>query len=351
MEIAAPDLGPDLEAVMADGRAVPAQAAFPQEGSGARVVFVPPAMPGVGSCAVTVRKAAPAAARVVTAGEPGGGMRIESPLYAIRLDADGTITRLLDKRNTREVVPEGLRANELQLFQDGPEMESAWNIHDVFEKRRYAWDGPAVIRVLEQGPVSAVVRVTRTRRESRIEQDLVVWADHPRIDFVTRAEWQERQVLLKAAFPVAVRSESAAFEVQFGAVRRPTHRNTSWDQEKFEVCAHRWMDLSEPGYGVSVLNDSRYGCDVHGSVMRLTLLRGAEWPDPDADRGMHELVYSLFPHAGDWTDAGTVRRAWELNVPATAILVAPVAAAGARVSAPRPCTASSRWKVPASSRP
>jgi alpha-mannosidase len=169
--------------------------------------------------------------------------------------------------------------------------------------------------VIEQGLVRLVTRITRRYRRNLIEQDMVVWADRERIDFVTRAEWSERQALLKACFPVAVRSDRAAYEIQFGAVYRPTHRNTSWEQEKFEVCAHRWMDLSEPGYGVSLLNDSRYGCDVRGQVMRLTLLRGAEWPDPDADKGKHELVYSLLPHAGDWTAAGTVRRAWELNAP------------------------------------
>jgi alpha-mannosidase len=244
------------------------------------------------------------------------GSKIESPLYLVELDNDGAIVRLLDRRADREVVPAGLAANRLELFQDGPERESAWNIHQSFERRAYDWDRDATaVSVVEQGSVRLVLRKTRTFRESRIEQDTVIWAGFPRIDFVTRADWRERQVLLKAAFPCAVRSERAAFEVQFGAVYRSTHANTSWDQERFEVCAHRFMDVSEPGYGVSVLNDSRYGCDVRGSVMRLTLLRGAEWPDPEADRGVHELTYSLYPHAGDWTDAGTARRAWELNAP------------------------------------
>ena len=107
----------------------------------------------------------------------------------------------------------------------------------------------------------------------------------------------------------------ATFEIQFGAVERPTHRNTSWDEEKFEVCGHRWADLSEAGYGVSLLNDCRYGYDAKGNVLRLTLLRGTERPDPDADRGHHEFTYSLLPHSGDWREAETVRRAWELNVP------------------------------------
>jgi alpha-mannosidase len=185
----------------------------------------------------------------------------------------------------------------------------------VYEKRPYAWDPETSVAVIEQGPVRLVVRVLRRRGATTNEQDMILWAEHPRIDWVTRADWHERQTLLKVAFPVAVRSEYAAYEVQFGAVRRPTHRNTSWEQEKFEVCAHRWMDLSEPGYGVSVLNDSRYGCDVHAHTLRLTLLRGPEWPDPEADQGRHELLYSLYPHRGDWTLAETVHRAAELNTP------------------------------------
>jgi alpha-mannosidase len=163
--------------------------------------------------------------------------------------------------------------------------------------------------------------VTRTHRQSTIEQDIVVYAKTPRIDFVTRADWHERQTLLKAAFPVAVRSTRATYEVQFGAVERPTHRNTSWDQEKFEVAAQRWADLSESGYGVSLLNDCKYGHDTRGNVLRITLLRGATWPDPKADEGAHAFTYSLFPHAGNWTDAETVRRAAELNIPARALPV------------------------------
>ena len=167
----------------------------------------------------------------------------------------------------------------------------------------------------ENGPVRLVVRTRKARGATTLQQDMILWAASPRIDWVTHVDWHERQTLLKAEFPVAVRADSACYEVQFGSVRRPTHRNTSWEQEKFEVCAHRWMDLSEPGYGVSILNDSRYGCDVHGNTMRLTLLRGSEWPDPEADQGTHDLIYSLFPHRGDGDLVETVRRAAELNAP------------------------------------
>ena len=131
---------------------------------------------------------------------------------------------------------------------------------------------------------------------------MLLYDQSPRIDFVTRVHWQERQVLLKAAFPVDVRAAEATYEVQFGAITRPTHRNTSWEQEKFEVCGHRWVDLSEAGYGVSLLNDCKYGHDVQGNVLRLTLLRGTERPDPEADRGEHSFTYALLPHLGDWRD-------------------------------------------------
>ncbi len=125
--------------------------------------------------------------------------------------------------------------------------------------------------------------------------------------------------MLKAAFPVDVRASEATCEIQFGAVRRPTHRNTTWDQQKFEICAHHWVDLSEGGYGVSLLNDGKFGHDVRGNMLRLTALRGPEYPDPQADLGAHHFVYALYPHAGDWREGETVRRGWELNVPLTAI--------------------------------
>ena len=296
--------------VQPDGQTVPAQIVA-RRGDEADVVFVPREVPPVGYAAFEVRAATGPAQHSLRA----QSSQIESPFYGIELDAGGCLTRLFDKRHQREVIPPGARANQLQLFQDGPEREAAWNVHDTFERREYDWDGPADIRVVEQGPVRSLLRVTRRYRDSAIEQDLIVYDQLPRIDFVTRADWQERQVMLKAAFPVDVMSPRAAFEVQFGAVERPTHRNTSWDEAKFEVCAHRWADLSEPGYGVSLLNDCRYGYDVKGNVLRLTLLRGAEWPDPDADRGRHEFTYSLLPHSGDWCEGETVCRAWELNAP------------------------------------
>ncbi|HEX2979033.1 MAG TPA: glycoside hydrolase family 38 C-terminal domain-containing protein [Anaerolineaceae bacterium] len=144
---------------------------------------------------------------------------------------------------------------------------------------------------------------------------MLVYRDNPRIDFRTRVDWHEHQVLLKVAFPVAVRSTRATYEIQFGSVERPTHWNTSWDWARFEVPGHKWVDLSEGDYGVAILNDCKYGHDVKGNLMRLTLIKSGINPDPTADQGEHIFTYSLLPHAGDWRSAGVVEAAYELNYP------------------------------------
>ncbi|HEY63142.1 MAG TPA: alpha-mannosidase [Caldilineae bacterium] len=299
-----------VELVDPEGRATPAQI-IAQEGDQATIAFAPPQVPPVGYTTLSIRPAAGPFEHSLDIST----RRLENRFFVIEINEVGEITRLYDKRYDREVVPPGQRANRLQLFQDGPEREAAWNVHATFERREYPFEGESSIEVVETGPVRGVVRVVRHHRESRIEQDIIIYDALPRIDFVTRADWQERQVMLKVAFPVEILADQATFEIQFGAIQRPTHRNTSWDQEKFEVPAHRWADLSEAGYGVSLLNDCKYGYDVKGNVLRLTLLRGPEWPDPHADRGHHEFTYALWPHGGDWRQGETVRRAWELNVP------------------------------------
>jgi alpha-mannosidase len=307
------DPGGDVELVQADGQTTPAQAAA-RDGNRVQIVFSAGQVPAMGCAAFSVRRAQPAGASVQRSLH-ASTRRLENRFFLLDLADDGSITRLFDKRAGRDVIAQGKRANVLQLFQDGPEREAAWNVHATYEKREYQWDAKTHLDVIEQGPVRAAVRVSRSYRQNRLEQDIMLYDRLPRIDFVTRVSWQERQVMLKAAFPLEVRSARATYEIQFGAVERPTHRNTSWDQEKFEVCAHQWADLSEAGYGVSLLNDCKYGYDAKDSTLRLTLLRGPQWPDPNADRGDHEFTYALFPHRGDWTEADTVRRGWELNAP------------------------------------
>ena len=127
----------------------------------------------------------------------------------------------------------------------------------------------------------------------------------------------EKHILLKTAFPVDVHTNKATYEIQFGNVERPTHWNTSWDMAKFEVCAQKWADISEDGYGVSLLNDCKYGHDIKDGVMRLTLIKSATYPNPDADKELHEFTYSLYPHKGTWREANTVDMAYSLNCPLT----------------------------------
>jgi alpha-mannosidase len=142
-----------------------------------------------------------------------------------------------------------------------------------------------------------------------------LWANSPRLEFATELDWHDRRLLLKARFPVSVRSPRATFETAFGVVERPTHRNTSWDAARFEVAGHRFADLSEPGYGVALINDGRYGHHALGSELGLSLLRSPHHPDPLADEGHHEFTYALVPHAGGWLEGGVLMEAEDLNRP------------------------------------
>ena len=306
-----PDAADVIHLVDPGGNRIPAQKVYESEDS-AEYVFLPRSIPAVGYCCFRIAENG-GARNDSDSGLLAQTDRLENSLFRVQLNEAGEITSLFDRTAGREVTSPGQTVNRLQLFQDGPEKESAWNVHDTFSRREYSFEGKSQVSVLEKGPVRAAIRIERQFRESRIVQDIVLHANFSRIDFKTRAFWQERQVLLKTAFPLDIRSDFATFEVQFGAVRRPTHRNTSWDQVKFEVAGHRWADLSEAGFGVSLLNDSKYGYDALGNVLRLSLLRGSEYPDPDADRGEHTFTYSLYPHSGDWSVAETVNRARELN--------------------------------------
>ena len=162
----------------------------------------------------------------------------------------------------------------------------------------------------------------RTVSRSAFTQDIILYAHSRRIDFETWVDWQEEHLLLKAAFPLDIRCEQARYDIQFGSIGRDTHENTSWDAARFEVCAHKWADLSEPGYGAALLNDGRYGYDVHEGVLRLSLLRAPTYPDPEADRGAHHFTYALLPHLGDWRTGDVIRQGYDLNAPALALPVA-----------------------------
>jgi alpha-mannosidase len=251
----------------------------------------------------------------VTVEESGGRIVLDNGLIRLELDEQGLVSGLRDLQCEREVIPAGARGNLLQLHPDDPNQWEAWDV-DLFYKEVFEEIVDVEsIEVLEAGGLRAVVRVVRKFGGSTMDQRLVVRAGSKRIDFETNIDWQERKRFLKVAFPVDVRSQRATYEIQYGHLERPTHMNTSWDLARFEVCAHKWADLSEPGYGVALLNDCKYGHDIFGNTMRLSLLRGPGSPDPDADRGRHRFTYALLPHHGDLRQAGVIQEGYALNQP------------------------------------
>ncbi len=240
---------------------------------------------------------------------------LSTPFYILEWNEHGQLTRIFDRSANREVIAKGARANILQVFEDKPLAHDAWDI-DLFyqEKMREVGDLQS-IETISVGPVCATLRFIWSYMHSTISQDMVLYTHSHRIDFVTSVDWHEHQQLLKVAFPVQIRSTEATFDIQFGNVKRPTHWNTSWDQARFETVGHQWADLSESGYGVSLLNDCKYGYDVKDNVLRLSLIKSAIHPDYMADQGKHEFTYALLPHSGDWREGNTVPEAWDLNSP------------------------------------
>ncbi|KKY01070.1 alpha-mannosidase [Paraclostridium benzoelyticum] len=245
--------------------------------------------------------------------------KISTPKYDIEWNEYGQLTSIYDKENKREVLAKGERGNVLQMFEDKPMAHEAWDI-DIFyqEKMREVKDLQSV-ELIEDGNIKAVIRFKYKYMNTTISQDMIVYANSSRIDFKTNVDWREKKQLLKVAFVVDIRSTMATYDVQFGNVKRPTHWNTSWDRARFESVAQQWVDLSERNYGVSLLNNCKYGHDIKDNVMRLTLLKSATHPDPVQDQGEQNFTYSLLPHSGDFIDGNTVKHAYELNQPLKSI--------------------------------
>ena len=246
------------------------------------------------------------------------GSRLENRFLRVEIGADGTIARLLHKPTGRDALAG--RGNQLWLYPaDKPRSWDAWDVEADYDRQGFELTGLEESELVEDGPDRAALRLVRRYRDSTITQTLTLWANSPRLDIHTRLDWHDRRVLLRALVPVAVRAETASFECAFGVVRRPTHRNTSWDQAKFEVPGHRFADLSEPGFGVALLNDGKYGHSALGNVLGLSLVRAPIYPDPLADEGVQEFTYAILPHEGDWHGGGVREAAEDLNQPLLAL--------------------------------
>ncbi|MGD2154092.1 MAG: glycoside hydrolase family 38 C-terminal domain-containing protein [Gemmatimonadales bacterium] len=251
--------------------------------------------------------------------EPRAGSHwIENAYLRVEIDTlTGEIVRLYDKANEREVLAPSGRANVLQVFDDRPAQWDAWNIV-IWGDR---WDVHDVRRV-ESAADEREARIDLERRwgASVFRQTLVLARGSRYLDVRNEVDWHEHRKLLKVAFELGVDADSATYEIPYGTIGRTGSPRTKAERAKFEVPGHRWADVSAAGYGVSILNDSKYGWDYRGNVLRLSLLRSPIWPDSLADRGTHQFRFAVYPHAGDWRAAGTVRRAAEYNVPLVAAL-------------------------------
>jgi alpha-mannosidase len=251
------------------------------------------------------------------------GLTLENALLRVTVDPQsGCIKSLYDKRTKFESIAAQGCGNQLQAFQDTPKDYDAWNIDADFEKQVTTLDKADSVELIEKGPVRATIRIARTWQSSKFVQDVSLYAGLDRVDVTNNIDWHETHVLLKAAFPLAVSAPPhATYEIPYGSIERPTTRNNSWEAAKFEVPALRWADLGDGNHGFSLINESKYGYDAKGNVLRLSLLRSPTWPDPEADRGHHQFSYSVYPHSGDWKQALTVRRGYEFNYKLRALQV------------------------------
>lgn len=255
-------------------------------------------------------------ARAVTADLQASGppSALETDIYRVRFDENGMIVSLYDKAYEREVLIEGGRANLLAAYEDIPYEYDNWELSPYYTQKRYELNSLDAWETDETDPLRTVVRTERKFMHSRIRQEIVFYRHSRRIDFVTEADWQEHHLFLKAEFPVQINNSEASYEIAFGSIRRPVHRNTSWDFAKYEVCAHRWADYSEGGYGVALLNDCKYGYDVHEQTMKISLIKAGTYPNPNSDQGCHRFTYALLPHGGG-SSKEVIRQAENLNRP------------------------------------
>ncbi len=241
---------------------------------------------------------------------------ISNKYFDIVLDEKGNISSIFDKENLREVLTG--TGNTFVAYEDRPKFYDAWELTHYYKQKPYYVNDVVSILPYENGAKKGLT-VTKSFMNSTIKQNIIVYDNIPRIDFETEIDWKEEHLILKTLFPVNVFADKVTADIQFGNVERPTHKNRSWDEAQFEMCMHKWVDISDNGYGVSFLNDCKYAYSCEENVVGLTILKCATDPDPDADKCIHNFTYSIYPHQGRVTDSDTIEQAYSLNQKMTAI--------------------------------
>ncbi len=249
------------------------------------------------------------------------GRTVSNKFFTVKFDTDYNIVSIFDKKNHREVIRNGEKANRFIVLEDYNDCYPTWELQMSSRDKTYFIDTVSDVYEINDG-ARCGIHLKRKHMDSVIEQIIWFYNDMPKIDFETKADWHQIKQLLKVSFPVDINSDKASYEIQFGTIERPTHFNTSWDQAKFEVCGHKYADLSEGCYGVSLINDCKYGHDIHNGDMRLTLIK-CDWNPGNTgvynDQGEHSFTYSIYPHAGNLASCDVVKYAYDLNMPMTAV--------------------------------
>ncbi len=238
---------------------------------------------------------------------------LETPYSKIEWNEQGQLIKVYDKTIGANILSGA--GNEWQIFEDKPREYDAWELEATIDDKKEIIDDFVGSEVIACGPLLVKIRFRWLYNKTTITQDLIAYHHTERIDFETSVDWQERDKVIKVAFPVDVRGVNARYDIQYGSVERPTHRSTSWDAAKFEVVGHQWANLEEKGLGVALMNNCKYGYDIKDNVMRLTVLKSATFPDPTADQGMQSFTYSLYAHKEAWNESRLVEEAWSLNAP------------------------------------
>jgi len=257
-----------------------------------------------------------------TPGESGNTITLDTRRLHVAVDkTTGCVVSLSETSTKFETISNGACGNQLQFFKDTPKDYDAWNVDPGTLDAPPATIAKAdSVELIKPFLRAEAIRITFHWQNSKFVQTISIPDEADYVDVENDIDWHESHVLLKAAFPLAASGPFATYEIPYGSIERPTTRNNSWEKAQFEVPAMRWADLGDAKHGLSVINNSKYGYDAAGNVLRLTLLRSPTWPDPEADRGHHHFHYALYPHAGTWKDAMTVRHGYEYNYPLTAVV-------------------------------
>jgi alpha-mannosidase len=304
-ELAAFD-DPTLEGrgLVQGGTAMPFQAIATPNGE--TRYAAPVSVPSLGWSSTAIADAGQAPATTLSVSKT----HLENAQIRVTFDKSGEITSVFDKSRQRELIATGETSNRLVAYEDKSMNWDAWDIDWYFEEQSWPLAAAASIEVVETGPYRAALRIERKYRSSTLVQIVSLAEGARQVEFDTFIDWHEQQTVLKALFPFDMNVSEIRSEIQFGHVKRATHRNTSWDRARFEASMHRWVDISEPDFGAALINDCKYAYDAHEHLVRLTLVRGSTAPHPQADQGEHHLRYALVVHGGT-QDLHEVHRAAE----------------------------------------